>query len=39
MEMIKIYQNKYEGEAKFIQTEQQLNLKKNENVYMNAMGE
>ena len=31
MEMIKIYQNKYEDEAKFIQTEQQLNLKKNEN--------
>ena len=31
VEMIKIYQNKYEDKAKFKQTEQQLNLKKNEN--------
>ena len=30
MEMIKIYQNK-QGETKFKQTEQQLNLKRNEN--------
>ena len=29
--MIKTYQSKYEDEAKFKQTEQQLNLKKNEN--------
>ena len=31
MEMIKIYKNKHEGETKFKQTEQQLNLKRNEN--------
>ena len=31
MEMIKIYQIKYEGKAKFKPTEQQPNLKKNEN--------
>ena len=30
MEMIKIYQIKYEGKAKFKPTEQQPNLKKNE---------
>ena len=32
MEMIKVYQSKCEGEAKFKGIEQQLNFKKNENV-------
>ena len=31
MEMIKVYQGKCEGETKFKQIEEQLNLKKNEN--------
>ena len=38
LEMIKIYQSKHEGETKFKQTEQQLNLKRNDNVIYECHG-
>ena len=39
IEIIKIYQSKHEGETKFKQTEQQLNLKENGNGIYECMRE